>query len=145
MISMIPLLNFSYPESEFNIESLLFLLGTKHKQLVLDLHTEKECFKEAFKLIRFRSELHFNSVQPAMEAGGIVEGGEYTKRQMVSVLGERVFAQLERATDGLIESVDQTIESSERMKVLLVDALKELFPKRTVLNYELQQNKSIDN
>ncbi len=138
MISIMPLLDFGYPESEFNVESLLFLLGTKHKQLILNLHTEKECFKEAFKLIRFRSELHFNHVQPAMEAGGIQEGGEYTRQQMESVLGERVFAQLERATDGVIKSVDKTIDSSEQVKIRLVSALKDLFPNKTVLNFEFQ-------
>lgn len=140
MISMMPLLAFSYPESDFDVESLLFLLGTKHKQLVLDLHTEKECFKEAFKLIRFRSELHFNHVQPAMEAGGIQEGGTYTKQQMVAVLGERVFAQLERATDGVIDNVDKTIVSSEQVKTRLINALKELFPDKTILNFEFQEN-----
>ncbi len=53
MISMMPLLDFSYPESNFNVEPLLFMLGTKHSQLMLDLHTEKEFFYESFKLIRF--------------------------------------------------------------------------------------------
>lgn len=140
MISMMPILDFSYPESSFNVESLLFLLGTKHNQLMLDLHTEKECFNEAFKLIRFRSNLHFNHVQPAMESGGIQEGGEYTRQQMITAIGERNFAQLERATEGVIDNVDRTIVSSEEIKRKLVSALKELFPNEKILNYEFRDN-----
>lgn len=140
MISMMPLLDFSYPESSFNPETLLFLLETKHSQLMLDLQTEKECFNETFKLIRFRSSLHFNHVQPAIESGGIQEGGEYTRQEMIDVIGERVFAQLERSTDGVIENVDRTIISSEKVKARLVAALKELYPDDKILNYEFQKN-----
>ncbi|MCG6939011.1 MAG: hypothetical protein LJE83_12680 [Gammaproteobacteria bacterium] len=116
IISMLPTLNFSYPESSFNIESLMFILGTKHKQLILDLQTEKECFKTAFDIIKFRSDLHFHYVQPAMEAGGIQEGGDYTIQQIKNVLGERTYTQLERATNDLIDNVDKTIESSEKLR-----------------------------
>lgn len=139
-ISMMPLLDFSYPESNFNVETLLFMLCTKHSQLMLDLHTEKEFFNEAFKLIRFRSSLHFNHVQPAMESGGILEGGEYTRQQMIDTMGKRVFAQLERATDDVIKYVDRTIASSEKVKTRLVTALKELYPNEKVLNYEFEEN-----
>ncbi len=139
MISMLPTLNLSYPDSEFNIEQLMFILGTKHKQLILDLQTEKECFKVAFNIIKFRSELHFHHVQPAMEAGGIQEGGEYTRQQMIDTLGERIFAQLEKATNDLIENVDNTIESSEAIKIRMVKALKDIFPNKTVMNFELHE------
>jgi len=107
---------------------------------MLDLQTEKECFNETFKLIRFRSSLYFNHVQPAIESGGIQEGGEYTRQEMIDVIGERVFAQLERSTDGVIENVDRTIISSEKVKARLVAALKELYPDDKILNYEFQKN-----
>ena len=138
MISMKPLLNFSYPESEFNIENLMFILGTKHKQLILDLQTERECFKVAFNLVKFRSELHFHHVQPAMESGGIQEGKEYTRQELIDVLGERIFAQLEQATNDLIENIDKTIDSGEMIKSQLVNSLKELFPNETILNYKFE-------
>lgn len=139
MISMRPLLNYSYPESEFNIESLMFILGTKHKQLLLDLQNEKECFNVAFSLIKHRSELHFHHVQPAIEASGIQEGGDYTRQNFVDALGERIYAQLTQATDDLIENVDKTIESSEIIKTRLVKALKDLYPGSTILNFDFQE------
>ncbi len=142
MISMMPLMSFSNPDSEFNVESLLFLLGTKHKQLILDLHNEKECFKIVFYLIKFRSELHFKDAQPAIEKSKMKEGEEFTKKQMIDALGERVFAQLERTTDDLIEYVDTTLESSEKIKLRLVAALNDLFPNKTVLNYEFEKQKN---
>lgn len=137
MITMLPTLNLSYPDSDFNIESLMFILGTRHKQLILDLQTEKECFKVAFNVIKFRSELHFHHVQPAMEAGGIQEGGDYTRQHIIDTLGERIYSQLERATNDLITNVDRTIEASEVTKIRLVNALKDIFPNKTVLNFEL--------
>lgn len=139
MISMLPTLNLSYPDSEFNIESLMFMLETKHKQLILDLQTEKECFKVAFNVIKFRSEIHFHHVQPAMESGGIQEGGEYTRQELINAIGERIFSQLERATDDLIENVDKSVESGEKIKVRLVKALKELFPNKTIMNFEINE------
>ena len=54
---------------------------------------------------------------------------------MVRVIGERIFAQLERSTDGVIDNVDKTITSSELVKNKLVAALKELYPNKKVLNY----------
>ncbi len=139
MISMRPLLNYSYPESEFNIESLMFILGTKHKQLLLDLQNEKECFRVAFSLIKHRSELHYHYVQPAIEASGLQEGGDYTRQDFIDALGERIYAQLTQATDDLIENVDKTIVSSEIIKARLVTALKDMFPGNTILNFGFQE------
>lgn len=136
MILIMPTLSLSYPESKLNIESLMFILGTKYKQLILDLQTEKECFNVAFNIIKFRSDLHFHHVQPAMEAGGIQEGGEYTREQLTEVVGERIFSQLERSTNNLIEQVDRTIESGIEAKSRLVKALKELFPDEFILDFE---------
>jgi len=135
MISMMPMLNFSDPDSKFDVDTLLFLLSTKHSQLMLDLHTEKESFREAFKLIRFRSNLHLKHVQPAMEAGGIQLDVEYTRQQMIDVIGERIFEYLEKSTNEVVKMVDETIVSSEIIKTRLVDALKELFPEQKVLDF----------
>ncbi|MCG7978164.1 MAG: hypothetical protein N0E58_08505 [Candidatus Thiodiazotropha endolucinida] len=138
MISMLPIINLRYPDSEFNIESLMFILGTKHKQLILDLQIEKESFNVAFDMIKYRSDLHYHHVQPAVEAGGMKEGGEYTRQQVIDTLGERIYSQLERATNDLIENVDKTIESSEITKTRLVNALRDIFPNRTVLDFKLR-------
>ncbi len=77
-----------------------------------------------------------------MESGGIQEGGEYTRPQMIDAIGKRVFAQLKKATDDVIQYVDRTIASSEKVKTRLVAALKELYPNEKVFifNYEFKEN-----
>nr|BAF45167.1 hypothetical protein [uncultured bacterium] len=140
IISIPPLLDFNLPESKFNAESLLFLLETNHSQLILDLHTEKQCFETAFMLIKFRSELLFNKVQPSLQAGGIQEGGTYERQQIIDTIGELTFAQLVIATDGIIKNIDETIESSELVKTKLIKALKELHPNNKILNFEFRKN-----
>lgn len=94
MIGMQPILDFKLPEAPFRPENISFLLKTKYKQLLFDAHIEEQRFETAQNVIRYRSNLHYQAVQPALHAAGIVEGQKYTATQYQAALGELLYKHL---------------------------------------------------
>jgi len=137
IIGMLPILDFSLPLTVINPENINFLLGTKHEKLLFDAHIEEERFKVVENIIRFRSQLHFNRVQPAIQASGMIEGNVYTKADYKRALGEMLYKQLEKATEELIYHVDRTIKSSGELGDKIFKALKETYPNEKFAKFTL--------
>lgn len=75
-----------------------------------------------------RPRLHLDVVQPKLAAAGIVEGGEYSRNQLVAALGEDLVLRIERATDVAIEHVDATVKSCTELVAAAYLAMKMRFP-----------------
>ena len=142
MIGMQPILDFKLPEAPFRPESISFLLKTKYKQLLFDAHIEEQRFGVAQNIIRHRSSLHYQAVQPALHAAGIVEGKEYTSTQYKAVLGELLYQHLKRSTDQVVIHVDETVRSGEDLTKKLIKALKEIYPDKEFIEFVLLEKTS---
>jgi hypothetical protein len=136
-IAMQPILHETYEELKFDFPSLVFLLNTKHKQIVMNLFIEQQRFREAINSIRYRSSLHINQIQPILERAGIQEGADYTIEVLARVLGQRLYRILQRTTDQVIFHVDRTVCSLYDVKEKMIKAFKELYPESDFLNFEL--------
>lgn len=136
IIGMQPILDYNLPETKIKPENISFLLGTKYEQLLFDIHIEDERFKVAENVIKFRSNLHFNHVQPAMHASGIIEG-EYADIPYKEAIGEMLYTQLKKATDDVIDSTDKTVESSKKLCDKILKALKETYPSEKFIHFIL--------
>lgn len=141
LIGMQPILDFKLPKTEIIPENINFLLGTKHEQLLFDAHIEDERFKVAQDIINFRSDLHFNHVQPAMHAAGIVEGAPYTSAQYEAAIGDMLYRQLQKSTNDVIDNVDRTVESSNKLGKRIFKALKETYPNEKFVQFKLLNEK----
>lgn len=137
LLGMQPILDFKLPQTALNPENINFLLGSKYEHLLFDIHIEDERFKVAENVIRFRSGLHFNQVQPALHASGIIEGAEYTSAQYKEAIGEMLYIHLERATNDVFENVDKTVESGDALGKKILKALKEVYPNEKFVHFKL--------
>lgn len=127
-LAMRPMLELDYKQLRFDVSSLSFLLETEHREILPKLVVEEGRFHSVIQELNERSRLHLKA-QPLLEKAGIVEGGKYTNEELEAALGNRLFLQLQRATDEAIEHIDQTVESLLEMGKKLRSALKDLYPK----------------
>jgi hypothetical protein len=137
MFAMQPVLNFKLPEAPIKPENINFLLKTKHKQLLFDTHIEEQRFEVAENVIRHRSNVYYQYIQPALHAAGIIEGVTYTDTQFKSALGELLYKRLEDITEQVVYHVDSTVESSDNLREKLIKAVKETYPNEEIINFVL--------
>lgn len=137
IIEIRPLLDFSPPESKFNVEEVPFLLSGKDKDIVFDLKVIEEVFIEAIKFIRKRNELHLNKLQPLMEAASFKPGEEVTEEDIISVFGPYNFAILKQATDNAISMTDRFIKESEEVRTKLLEILGVRFNREDLFAFEI--------
>ena len=102
----------------------------------MDLLIEENKFHTAVQAFNERSILHLQEVQPILEKAGIVEGGDYSLQQLEEALGNRLFKQLSRATEEMIDHVDSGINSLLQMGEKLYEALRELYPGETFIKFK---------
>ncbi len=136
-IAMQPILPDDHSEMSYDFSSLDFLLSTKHKQLLLDLWLEQQRFREAIRVLNYRSSLHFSEVQPRLIAAGIQEKAEYLNTVFEKALGPLLYKTLQRTTEQVFYHVDRTVNSLDNLKGRLGDGLKDLFPEASFLKLEI--------
>jgi hypothetical protein len=111
----------------------------------MDLLVAEGRFQTAVRVLNERSKLHFQTVQPLLERAGIAEGGDYYKKQIEAALGDRLTVQLTRFTDDVIGHVDDAIISLKETSDKLHTALKELYPKETIINFKALNEGTAEN
>jgi hypothetical protein len=138
-IAMRPVLNEEYENIKLDFQSLIFLLNTKQKQVLLDLFVEQQRFNGAINCIKYRSKLHLEA-QPALESAGINESVDYRPETLTKALekalGPRLYKSLQSATDQVIYQVDRTVGSLEEIKEKIIEVVKELYPEGNFLNFK---------
>lgn len=135
-VALRPTLPLDYEHLKFDIDSLSFLLDSDFRQCLMDLLLAESKFQTAVRVLNERSKLHLQTVQPLLERAGIIEGGDYTINQLKTALGERLAVQLSRLTDDVIEHVDHSVMSLKETSDKLHVALRQLYPKERVINFE---------
>lgn len=133
-ITMRPASNFTIPEG-FKVTDILFLLGSGHEQLVLDLQLEKTRFESVSSTFEQWIKLYSKEVEPALEKQGIKNGESYTDTQIIDAMGDRLHAYLVQTTNSLINDVDKSIDSHIYVKSELVKALQEKYPNKDIFDY----------
>lgn len=139
-ISMSPIMQEDHKSIRYDFDGLNFLLGTKHKQLLLDLFIEQQRFEAAIQAINYRSELHIQQVQPSLALAGIKEGVDYPGEAFASALGPLLFKTMQRQTEQVIYHVDRTVRSLQEIKTKMQVVFRDLFPNNTFLDFELLEN-----
>jgi len=135
-VVMLPASSLNYENLRVEVNNLSFLLETNHRQVLMDLLIEEGRFHAAVQAVNERSQVHLHEAQPAFEKAGIVEGGYYSQPQLEAALGNRLFVKLNRATEEMIDHVDNTINSLLQMGEKLYEALRELYPGETFIKFK---------
>ena len=134
---MLPTNNFNADEIKLNIDSLYFLLETDERNILGEVVIEETRFRSALQSINDRSRIHLKDAQPLLEKAGIVEGGDYTLEDIKKALGERLCRTLQRATEEMISSVDETIVSMKTVADKLKTSLKKIYPDKKIIGFEI--------
>jgi hypothetical protein len=138
-LAMLPILPDDHSEIRYDIYSLDFLLSTKYKHLLLDIWIEQQRFREAIRVLNYRSNLHFSEVQPRLTAAGIQESKDYEIAKFEQVLGSQLYKTLKRTTEQVFYNVDRTLDSMDSLRVRLDAGLKDLFPEADFLKFEVKK------
>jgi hypothetical protein len=116
-----------------NIESLSFLFIVTEPNMLGELSVVDSKYQRALEAIIERTRIHRDEVQPALEEAGIVEGGDYSLRQIELALGNRLFTTLQQSTKQIIEHVDNTIIGLQEIGTKLSGALIKTYPNDKIL------------
>ena len=139
-IAMRPSLHVSTGSPTLDLDSMMFLLETEDRELLMELLVEQERFETALQVFNERSRLHLEVLQPKMKARGMLEGTTYTSDTIRNVLGESFMLEMRRATDDAIEQVDETVKSNFALTSKLNQAMKKRFSKHTIIRLELRKS-----
>jgi len=134
-LQMPPLLELMKDDIAVDLDSLSFLLETKHRNLLGEISVGIAKYQSAIDAINARSRLHLAEAQPAIERAKIIEGGEYTLQQIVAALGPRLYATLTQATNQVFDHTARTLVFLEDVSKKLTAALKETFPERSIISF----------
>lgn len=135
-IVMRPSLPLNYDNLKVDVNNLSFLLETKHRNVLMELLLEENKFHAAVQALNERSKVHLHDAQPVLEKAGIVDGGDYSLSQLKEALGNRLFIQLSRSTDEMIDHTDSSIKSLMEMGERLYKVLTELYPGETFIKFK---------
>lgn len=136
--TMPPVLHISSPTTDIVIEHILYLLGTKHRNIILDIHTEKEAFDVLLNLIKSRSTMHLEKIQPAMEKAQIKHGSNVSSVELRKAVGEQQFVIITKMTDDIIEGTDRSINSLIELKDKFVSIASSQFPKAVIFDVQFK-------
>lgn len=127
-IAVMPVAGFTMNELRLNTSGLTFLIDEGEGTLLNQLLVEEDRVCTLDLVIKQRSDLHLNQVQPALFGGGIREGQGITRQQAVDALGEPLFLNITRLTDDVYDSLDNTLISISESIDELRTVLRRLFP-----------------
>jgi len=122
---------------KLNIESLYFLLETDERNILNEVVIEEQCYLSALQSINERSRIHREEVQLVLEKAGVIEGSDYSLRQIENALGERLCKTLQIVTEDMVNDVDGTILSLKAVADKLRESLKRIYPDDKIIGFDI--------
>lgn len=122
---------------KLNIESLYFLLETDERNILGEVVIEEQRYLSAVQSINERSRIHREEVQPVLERAGVIEGGDYSLRQIENALGGRLYKTLQLVTEDMVNDVDGTILSLKAVADKLRESLKRIYPDDKIIGFDI--------
>lgn len=128
----------SFGEHTFQPGDLQFLLQSEHAPVYAALFLEEQRFALAINLIKVRSEIVLKEVFPKMAAANFAVGTSQSAEVVEQILGVDVTHKLKQITAAIYSNVDEDLASLKARHDELRSAMKQLYPKRKVLQVIFQ-------
>lgn len=125
-------------EHRFQSGDLQFLLQSEYASVYAALFLEEQRFALAINLIKARSEIVLKEVFPKMAAADFAVGATQSEKAVEQVLGLDVTHKLKQITASIYTYVDEDLASLKARHDELRAAMKQLYPKRKVLQVVFQ-------
>lgn len=119
----------------FDFEQMAFLLKSSDPNLMGELSMLQEEASTTDLLIKQRSDVHINQVQPALEGLFLQFGERVPVNAIRGVLGTRMTAILENTSRQLVESVDHMLELVPTLIARVRAQARPMFPGHPLLKF----------
>lgn len=120
----------------FNIDELFFLADTDDAQFLQRLYLEEMRYRIAIDLIKERSNIVLNRLQPKMEVLGHTEDGTIKLEELEKQLGPEIIFKLKSLTEAIIKFVDEDLTSMEKLNTEFTSAMEKLFKDKKILTVQ---------
>ena len=119
---------------KFDYPSLSFLLNS-HPNLLGRISILEHDIAGTFEVIEQRSRIHFEQLQPVVEEleRSLAPDSQITVEQVEAILGTRTTTHLISSTDFMVRGIERAIENTKDLSVQLGHALKEMYPRATII------------
>ncbi|MFT5997368.1 MAG: hypothetical protein ACJAS9_003946 [Polaribacter sp.] len=135
-VAIRPSLGNSNPDLKLNYDSIYFLISERKSEILTELTEFEELFIIFIDAVKTRNHIHLNSVQPAMEDAGFIQGNPVTLGEIDGVLGDRTSSIMKRLTTELIDMAQRGEEQSEELIKKLHNIMVEIFPGKNVVKMQ---------
>lgn len=122
-----PMMGDSLQKVQIDFSSLAFLLST-NPDLLGEIAITEQDINGTIDLIRDRSKLHYEHLQPAIERLQREGRETITTEQIDAELGPRAAQQLILATGYMIDGINRAIESTKQMAITIADTARKDYP-----------------
>ena len=128
-----------YGLTSFQADNLAFLLQTEHAQTYSELLLEEQRFWIAVHQIEMRSSIVLDQVFPRFAAANVSVGETLAEAQVEKIIGIDVVHKLKQITAGIIENVDQDVESLREIHDQFRTSMKKIYPKEKFLLFSFEK------
>lgn len=128
-----------YGLTSFQADNLSFLLRTEHAQTYSELLLEEQRFWIVVHQIEMRSSIVLDQVFPRFAAANVSVGKTLTEAQIEKIVGIDVVHKLKQLTAGIIEHVDQDVESLRGIHDRFRTSMKKIYPKEKFLLFNFEK------
>jgi len=108
-LMIMPVAGMSWEPPKFNYDSISFLFTSSDPNLLGTLSLVEQEIASTLDVIKQRSTMHVDVLQPAIEKLSQRVGGQVSLRQIEEELGQRLATTLRMSTDFMIEGVDNVL------------------------------------
>lgn len=129
----------------FQADELQFLLLKSKPEIYAALLLEEQRFAVAIDLIRARSSLVLEQVFAKMAAAKVPVGKNMLESDVEQILGIDTTHKLRNMTEAIYRNVDEDLASLKEQYDALRSAMKELYPKRKVIQIKFQSTEAKQN
>lgn len=128
-----PVVGITKGDASINYDEISFIFDSDDPNLMVELSTVEAELNATLDVVLYRSELHFNQIQPRVEAAGFVDFGEYSKDDVVRAIGVRLYETMRHSTQQMVSSLDDLDVSLTQLENRMHGVVKKQFRGHAVI------------
>ena len=141
---IMPVAGMSWQPPKFDYDSISFLFTSSNPNLLGTLSLVEQEIASTLDVIKQRSAMHVEVLQPAVERLSQRVGDQFSLAQIEAELGQRMAATLQMSTTFMIEGVDDVLSGCKEHIDLLKSETQKSYPGHIVIGMTAPPNETGD-
>jgi hypothetical protein len=130
---IMPVAGMSWEAPKFNYDSISFLFKSSDPNLLGTLSLTEQEIASTLDVIKQRSKMHVDVLQPAVEKLSQRVGDKVTLQQIENELGQRLSATLRMSTNFMIEGVDNVLAGCMEHMTKIKTETDKIYPGHVII------------